>query len=99
MTESYAGDVYENVELTAEELEKKRQEARKVYEKAKHFKELVGTDAWKECEEILKEDLYKNLHYDNQFLHMCWGLKMAIDRIHAWADHADELLKEYGGQV
>lgn len=99
MTESYAGDVFENVELTAEELEKKRQEARKVYAKAKNFKELVELDVWKECENILKEDLYKNLHYDKQFLHMCWGLKMTIDRIHAWADHADELLKEYGGQV
>lgn len=86
-------------ELTAEELENKRKDDRELYEKAKHFKAIIESEDWKEAEKTLKDDIYANLHDDKHCYHMCWGVKMCIGRIHAWANKADELLKEYGGSV
>lgn len=99
MDERYGLDGLEDYKPSPEELEKKRQTDREIYGKASKFKKLLETEEWKECEKVLKEDIYKNLHYDKQYLHMCWGLKMAIDRMHAWAAQADILLKEYGGDI
>lgn len=98
MTDSYFA-AQENMELTQEELENQRKQDREDYEKAKHFKALIETPEWKECEEVLKNDIYMNLHYQEQHLHMCWGIKMTIDRIKAWASHADAILKRNGGTV
>lgn len=97
MTESFYGEVEK--ELTAEEQEKIRRDDREIYEKAKYFKNIVESEDWKEAEKTLKEDIYANLHDDDQCYHMCWGVKMCIGRIHAWANKADELLKKYGGSV
>ena len=93
--ESYL-DEAENT-LTPEEREKQRKQDLENYEKAKHFKALVETEDWKEVEKVLKEDSFQNLRHDEQFLHMCWGIKMTVDRIHAWAFHADELAKRLAG--
>lgn len=98
MTNSYF-EAQENVELTQEELEKQKKQDLEDYAKAKHFKALIETPEWKECEKVLRNDIYMNLHYQEQHLHMCWGIKMTIDRIKAWADYAVEILKRNGGSI
>ena len=93
--ESYLGKA-ENT-LSPEELEKQKKKDLETLAKADHFKALVETSDWKEVEKVLKEDAFMNLRYDKQWLRMCWGIKMTVDRIHAWAAHADELRKKLAG--
>ena len=98
MTQASYLDEAENT-LTPEEREKQRKQDLENYEKAKHFKAMVETEDWKEVEKVLKEDAFQTLRHEENFLHMCWGIKMTVDRIHAWAHHADELAKRLSGEV
>lgn len=90
----------ENEGLTREELEKIKQERLKRLGDCKPFKELVESPAWEKVKATLEKDIITNLHFskDSEYYHLCWGIKMTIERIEARAKAVDELIKELSEQ-
>lgn len=82
----------ENEGLSNEE----RENLLKEEAKNKAFAELCKTKEWEKVKDVLKEDIYTNLHFskDGEFYHACWGIKMCIDRIEARANAYPDIVKK-----
>lgn len=86
----------ENEGLTKEELEKQKTELLKRKEECEPFKELINHPAWEKVKETLKDDIVLNLHFskDSEFYHLCWGIKMTIERIEARGNAVADIEKK-----
>lgn len=75
----------ENEGLTDEEREKQKEELLKRLEECKPFKDIISHPSWDKVKETLKDDIVLNLHFskDSEFYHLCWGIKMTIERMEA----------------
>jgi len=100
MTQSLADVEQENEGLTREELEKIKKERLERLEECKPFKELINSPSWEKVKSTLEKDIVRNLHFskDSEYYHLCWGIKMTIERIEARAKAVDELIQELSKQ-
>lgn len=92
MTESLAEVEQEKVSLTRKEHEKLLEQK----ETCEPFAKLVESEEWKKVKETLRDDIILNLHFskDSEFYHLCWGIKMTIERIEARAKAVEDINKK-----
>jgi len=85
----FMDEVEENVQLTVQELEKEKERLIKEKDECQPFKELTQFPQWEKILTSLKKDVYDNLHYNEEYARLAWGIKMCIQRIEARASHFD----------